>query len=97
MRARWSEILSVSHDSSDQANQWSPLTRAFQELDFKFLDGVSLLFARDMREKGRLEQLRSVLRKIWLEVGGKADGKQSESLARDFGDELTARGVSGCG
>jgi len=91
LRVRWNEILSVSNDSSDEASVWSPLTQAFQQLNFKFLDGVSMAFARNMRERGRLEQLRSVLRRIWAEIGGNPDPNQSQRLARDFGDELKQR------
>jgi hypothetical protein len=90
-RTRWSEILSVAENLPDGGEVWSPLTHAFQHLDFKFLDGVSLKFAHDMRGEGRLEPLRNVLRKIWTEVGGSPDSSRAEALARDFGDELKQR------
>lgn len=69
MRSRWSEILSVVTNLPESGEVWSPLTRAFQALDFKFLDGVSLKFAYDLRNADRLEPLRHVLRKIWTGVG----------------------------
>ena len=91
MKARWAEILSVAAGLPDGGEVWSPLTKAFQGLDFKFLDGVSLKFAYDIRGSGRLEILRNVLRKIWTEVGGSPDANRAEKLARDFGDELKQR------
>lgn len=91
MKVRWSEILSIAADLPDGGEVWSPLTKAFQGLDFKFLDGVPLKFAYDIRSAGRLETLRSVLRKIWTEVGGSPDANRAEKLARDFGDELKQR------
>jgi hypothetical protein len=92
MRARWSEILSVATDSPGDGEVWSPLTHAFQRLEFKFLDGVPLKFALEMRGSGRLlEMLRNVFRKIWVEVGGNADASRAERLARDFSDELKQR------
>ena len=91
LKSRWSEILSVAEGLSADAEVWSPLTNAFQRLDFKFLDGVPLKFVYEMRATERLAQLRNVLRKIWNEVGGSPDPNRAEQLARDFGDELKQR------
>ena len=64
LKARWNEILSVT-DFPPSGEVWSPLTRAIQALDFKFLDNVPLKFAYEMRQEGRLAQLRNTMRKIW--------------------------------
>lgn len=65
------------------------MTNAFQQLPFKFLDKVDSGFACAIRKEGRLEGLRSYLRKLWSTIGGELDTAKAESLARDFRDELT--------
>lgn len=87
-KVRWNEILSVAPKQPNGGEVWSPLTHAFQQLDFKFLNDVSPTFAYDMRAQERLESLRVLLRKIWIEVGGDPDINKAENLARDFSDEL---------
>jgi hypothetical protein len=91
MKTRWTEILSVSGDSAGEGPMWSPLTQAFQRLEFKFLDGVPLRFALELRRSGRLATLRNLLRKVWTEVSETANANRAETLARDFGDELRQR------
>jgi hypothetical protein len=53
------------------------------------LDHVDSEFACSIRKDGRLEGLRSFLRKLWNAVGGNPNPASSETLARDFSDELT--------
>jgi len=89
MRFRWNEILGTRKQFDPTMEIWSPLTNAFQQLQFKFLDKVSPEFAYSMRQDGRLEGFRSYLRKIWKAVDGQPDPSKAQSLARDFKDELT--------
>jgi hypothetical protein len=89
LRSRWRELLSVSKELPEDAQVWSPLTHAFQQLDFKFLDQVDPNFAYSLRGDGRLESFRAYLRRLWKEVGGEPDVNKAQGLARDFGDELT--------
>src|SRR4029077_18013047 len=85
----WNEILGA-RDKLDATSQvWSPLTNAFQQLRFKFLDKVDSQFACSIRRDGRLEGFRSDMRKLWNAIGGEPDLSKSEGLARDFRDELT--------
>jgi hypothetical protein len=85
---RWNEILNARNlDQTGQA--WSPLTKAFQQLKFKFLDKIDSNFACSLRKDGRLESFRSYLRKVWRAVEGDVDAAKSEAVARDFSDELT--------
>jgi hypothetical protein len=65
---RWEELISVGRELPDKAKTWTPLTKAFQELDFKFLNDVDSHFACSMRTDGRLESFRSFLRRIWKAV-----------------------------
>ncbi|MBZ5672407.1 MAG: SEC-C domain-containing protein [Acidobacteriia bacterium] len=90
LRMRWKELLSVAEELPDVAQVWSPLTKAFQELEFKFLDQVDSEFACSLRKDGRLEGFRAFLRRVWSMIGGAPDISRASSLARDFGDELTS-------
>jgi len=85
---RWNELLTAHEDLPDTAQVWSPLTRAFQELDFKFLNSVDPQFAYSLRADGRLESFRVFLRRIWDTVEGEPSIDKIDSLARDFRDEL---------
>ena len=89
VRFRWNEILGQTEKLDETAQVWSPLTNAFQKLPFKFLDKVDSKFACSIRQEGRLEGFRSYMRKLWKTVGGELDPAKSESLARDFRDELS--------
>jgi hypothetical protein len=89
VRFRWKEILAARQDLDATAQTWSPLTNAFQQLTFKFLDNVDTDFACTLRKEGRLEGFRSFLRKLWSTVGGELDLAKAELLAREFRDELS--------
>jgi hypothetical protein len=89
VKFRWKEILSARQELDSTAQVWSPLTNAFRQLQFKFLDKVDPKFACSIRRDGRLEGFRSYLRKVWNTVGGEPDLAKSQSFARDFRDELT--------
>jgi SEC-C motif-containing protein len=89
MRFRWNEILSARKQFDPTMEVWSPLTNAFQQLKFKFLDKVDPKFAYTIRQDGRLEGFRAYLRKIWKAVDGQPDPSKAQGLARDFRDELT--------
>jgi len=85
---RWKEILSASDQLDASAQVWSPLTNAFGNLNFKFLNKVDSNFAVTMRQEERLGSFRSYMRKLWKSVDGNPDPTKIETLARDFKDEL---------
>jgi hypothetical protein len=89
VKFRWREILSVGKELDAKSQVWSPLTHAFQQLNFKFLNNVDSNFVVEMRKEGRLEGFRAYMRKIWNTVGGDIDLSKSEKLALDFRDELS--------
>jgi len=89
VKFRWKEILGARQDLDATAQVWSPLTNAFQQLKFKFMDKVDSKFACSIRREGRLESFRSFMRRLWNTVGGEPDASKSEVFARDFRDELT--------
>jgi hypothetical protein len=90
LKFRWKEILGAGKELDPSAQVWSPLTHAFQNLDFKFLNRVDPQFAVEMRNEGRLSGFRSFLRKVWKTVDGDVDPNKAEKYALDFKDELTA-------
>jgi len=89
LRSKWNSLLGARNDLSETSKVWSPLTKAFQELDFKFLNNVDPKFALTIRKDRRLESLRNYLRKLWVSLKGEPDNSKIDSLVRDFRDELT--------
>ena len=90
MNQTWEGILSTIDQSNNSANStvWSPLTKAFQKLDFRFLNAVDADFACDIRKEERLRQFRNFLRKIWKNIDGSPAPEKANILAREFSDEL---------
>jgi hypothetical protein len=89
MAGRWEEIASAREELNETARLWSPLAKAFQDLSFLFLNNVDVSFANSLREDGRLESFRSLLRKIGkgaTDVSG--NGSSLEAYVRDCKDEL---------
>jgi SEC-C motif len=88
VKFRWKEILGAANELDENAQVWSPLTHAFQQLDFKFLNKIDSDFAVEMRNEGRLSGFRSFMRKLWNEIDGEPDLAKQQKLALDFKDEL---------
>lgn len=88
VKFRWREILKAGSELGPSGQVWSPLTNAFSNLNFKFLENVDSKFTVTMRQEGRLEGFRAYMRKLWESVGGEIDVSKAEILARDFRDEL---------
>lgn len=65
------------------------MTKAFQELEFKFLNNVESNFAYEMRANGRLESFRNYLRRTWKTLQGESEISNIDAVVRDFRDELT--------
>lgn len=85
---KWKEILAQQKDLNEDAKTWTPLTKAFQDLDFNFLNSVDHRFAVEMRQDGRLENFRTFLRKIWNSTNKGLAGSSTDSTIRDYKDEL---------
>lgn len=88
LRSKWVQLLKVHGSLSEASKTWSPLTCAFHELDFRFLNNVDARFALRMREEGRLEGLRLYLRKLWGSLNAEPNPSRIDSMVRDFRDEL---------
>lgn len=85
---QWKEIMSSKQQTSDDSDVWSPLTQAFQSLDFTFLNNVDAGFAYKLKEEGRLGGFRNYLRKVWHKIEQDNTPAQANSAAREFSDEL---------
>jgi hypothetical protein len=88
MHTRWREIIEARDEMSETARIWSPFTRAFQELEFRFLNNVDPRFVQGIREDGRLESFRALLRRIGRGATEITDLGSLESYARDCKDDL---------
>ena len=85
---QWNEIMSSRQQTTGDSNVWSPLTQAFQSLDFTFLNDVDAGFAYKLKEEGRLGGFRNYLRRVWNKIEEDNTPAQANSAAREFGDEL---------
>jgi hypothetical protein len=65
LRSRWQEIELDRAEAGANPREWSALAKAFQGVPFRFLDSVPLDAALALRRSGRLEAMRSFLRKTW--------------------------------
>jgi hypothetical protein len=88
MTTRWHELLSVREQMSETARLWSPLAKAFQALEFRFLNNVDVRFANQIREDGRLETFRALLRKVGKGATEVSTPSSLEMYVRDCKDEL---------
>jgi hypothetical protein len=88
LRTRWQELMSVREELSETARTWSPLAKAFQSLDFRFLNDVDVKFANSIRQDGRLETFRSLLRKIGKGATEVTSTGTLDAYVRDCKDEL---------
>ena len=88
MHSIWRQILEAHDELSETARIWSPLTKAFQSLDFRFLDNVDPKFAQEVRDDGRLESFRALLRKIGSAAQDVTNLSSLDSYVRDCKDEL---------
>jgi hypothetical protein len=88
MSSVWRQIIEARDEMSETARTWSPFTKAFQSLDFRFLDNVDVRFAQSIREDGRLEGFRSLLRKVGNEAANITNLSSLDSYVRDCKDEL---------
>lgn len=84
--SKWKEI-EIDRDSNNaRSEEWSPFAKAFQDLELKYLNNLSLEHALILRQEERLESLRVFLRKVWNEA--RSMDPFSEANAQLLADEL---------
>jgi hypothetical protein len=86
---RWKEIELDREQNGIGIGGWSPLAKAFQNLDLKYLNNLELDHALLLRTQGRLENLRAFLIRVWSAAasGNPFDEQNVTHLA----DELQAQ------
>ncbi len=83
---KWKEI-EIDRESANAKNkEWSPFAKAFQDLELKFLNNLSLEHALILRKENRLESLRVFLRKVWKSA--RTTDQFSEANAKVLTEEL---------
>jgi len=84
--SKWKEI-EIDRESANAKNEeWSPFAKAFQDLELKFLNNLSLKHALILRKENRLESLRTFLRKVWKSA--RTTEQFSEANAKELAEEL---------
>lgn len=90
MATRWAELMSAREKLGETAKIWSPFAKAFQALEFPFLDNVDVSFANGIREDGRLDSFRSLLRRVGRGAAELSNLDGLDAYVRDCKDELIA-------
>ena len=90
MTTRWNELMSARDQMGETARLWSPLTRAFQSLEFRFLNNVNVEFAENVRQDGRLGTFRALLRRVGKDAKDITDETLINSYVRDCAGELSS-------
>jgi hypothetical protein len=86
--SRWKEIEIDRESQNVESREWAPLAKAFQSLEFKFLNNLNLEHALILRKEKRLENLRVFLRKVWKSAC--TTEPFSEINAKNLADELVS-------
>lgn len=82
---RWKEI-SLDRSGLQGENGWTPFAKAFNGLEFKFLENVPLSVALTLRKQERLKELRLFFNRIWR--AAKEEDSFSESNVTNLTSEL---------
>lgn len=89
IHTKWRELTEAREQLTETARTWTPLTKAFQELEFRFLDNVNPEFAQSLRQDGRLESFRALLRRIGKGATEITDMVSLNDFVRDCNGDLT--------
>jgi len=88
LKGRWTELMLSKDEPPESAQMWTPLSKAFDSLEFDFLNDVPPEFAVRLRQDGRLSSFRTFLRRVWRSVQTETDQRRMEGAAKGFADEL---------
>ena len=88
LETKWKEIELDRKQAGISQSEWSPLAKAFQNANLKYLNALDLPHALAVRQEGRLASLRTFLRRVWSVA---ATGNPfAEQNAQHLADELDA-------
>lgn len=85
--SKWKEMELDRQSYSAENKVWAPFAKAFQEAKLTYLNGLRAAHAVQLRNEGRLESLRSFLRKVWTTV--KTEDQFDDANAILLAEELT--------
>jgi hypothetical protein len=87
---RWKEIELDRAEARIDAQKWSPFAKAFHNLDIKYLQHVPLEAALQLRQRGRLDDMRGFLRKVWRQSASpdSFDDANVENLAAELREKV---------
>lgn len=94
--SKWKEIELDREGSSGETQAWSPFAKAFHDVEFKYLNNVSIQDALTLRKEERLQNFRTFLRGVWKQacdphsfeqVNGKLLAEELQSEVQKAGEE----------
>jgi len=90
--SRWLEfqIDRAGVDSKNSDLGWSPFAKSLQQCDLKVLNDVSPMAAIDLRNDGRLENMRHFFRRVWqsCKSGEELDEGNAANLAAELDHQI---------
>jgi hypothetical protein len=84
--SKWKEIEVDRGEHSAENQEWSPFAKALQTMRLKYINNLNLDHALTLRREGRMESLRTFLRKVWKAAC--SDEPFSEINAKLLAEEL---------
>jgi hypothetical protein len=90
LSVRWREI-ELDHASHSVENKiWAPFSKAMQNANLKYLNALRLEHTLILRMEGRLERLRTFLRKVWKEActGDPFDETNAQLLTEELFEKI---------
>lgn len=84
--SKWKEIEIDREKGNANNEEWTPFAKAFQNLELKYLNHLSLKHALILRNENRLGSLRVFLRKVWKSA--RTTDQFSKANAKLLAEEL---------
>lgn len=82
---QWKQILDIIQ-TENSIEKWSPITKAFQELSFKFLNNIPAEMVMEIASEDRMAPLRVFMSDLWAE--STSTKETSLNQIREFKDRL---------
>jgi len=90
IQSKWKEIEFDRESNNIVNKEWAPFAKAFQDIELKYLNNLSLEHALILRKEERLESLRVFLRKVWRSARTAEPFSEAnvQLLAEELKDEI---------
>jgi hypothetical protein len=88
--SKWKEIEMDREAHNAENEVWAPFAKAVQESKLTYLNSLLPKHAMQLRDEGRLESLRTFLRKVWKNASkeNQFDKASALLLTEELGDEI---------